>query len=58
MVEFRPATVEEAVESIMRCVLKQSRVEQLAWFRVKQGDEFANQVQALVTAKWKKRNGR
>lgn len=51
---WRPATVDEAVASIMRCVLKQSRVEQLAWFKVHYGDEFADQVKRIVQAKWRK----
>ena len=56
-INWRPATVDEAVESIMRCILRESRVQQLAWFRVQQGDVFADQVKKIVQQKWKK-NGK
>ncbi len=55
MVGFRPATIDEAVESILRCMTRECRVMQLAWFRDKQGDIFADEVKRLVEAKFKKR---
>lgn len=55
MVLYRPATIDEAVESILRCILKETRRQQLAWFREKQGDRFADEVKRLVEAKFKKR---
>lgn len=54
LMQYRPPTIDEAVESIMRCVLKETRVQQLAWFKVHYGDEFADQVKRIVQAKWKK----
>lgn len=56
-IKWRPATVDEAVESIMRCILRESRVQQLAWFREHQGDMFSEQVKKIVQQKWKK-NGK
>lgn len=54
MVSFRPATIEEAVESILRCITRQCRVTQLAWFTKEHGEAFANEVKSLVEAKYKK----
>jgi predicted sugar kinase len=39
----------------MRCVRKESRVQQLAWFREQQGDVFSEQVKKIVQQKWKKK---
>lgn len=55
MGSFRPATIDEAVESILRCITKAERIKQLAWFKEKHGDIFANEVKRLVEAKFKKR---
>ena len=52
-INWRPATVDEAVASIMRCILRESRVQQLAWFRVQHGEHFARQVESIVKTKWK-----
>lgn len=57
MALYRPATIDEAVESILRCILKETRRQQLAWFREKQGDRFADEVKRIVEAKFKKRKG-
>ena len=54
--KFRPATVEEAVASIMRCHYKEERVRQLAFFREKNGEHFAQQVESIVKTKWKGKN--
>ena len=51
--KFRPATVDEAVESILRCILKETRKQQLLWFKEKYGQQFADQVKLLVEKKWK-----
>ena len=53
--KFRAPTVQEAVDSIMRCVLIESRQEQLSYFQREYGDNFADQVKSLVKAKWKKK---
>ena len=53
--QFRAATVEEAVESILRCILKTSRKQQLDWFRKEYGNKFADEVKILVEAKFKKK---
>lgn len=53
--KWRPATIDEAVESILRCMTKAERIRQLAWFKDKHGDIFANEVKRLVEAKFKKR---
>ena len=55
MTEWRPATVQEAVESILRCMTRQCRVTQLAWFRKEYGEAFAEEVKSLVEAKYKKK---
>jgi len=51
--QYRPATIDEAVESVLRCILLESRRSQLAWFRKEYGDQFANEVEQLVKRKWK-----
>jgi len=51
--KYRPATIDEAVESVLRCILLESRRSQLAWFRKEYGDQFANEVEQLVKRKWK-----
>ena len=53
IMKLRPATVDEAVDSILRCILKETRVQQLAWFKEKHGEEFAKQVELLVRKKFK-----
>ena len=55
IMERRPPTVEEAVDSIMRCILKSSRVYELGWYRQEYGDEFADKVEAIVKQKWGKK---
>ena len=52
---YRPPTVDEAVDSIMRCVLKSTRIYQLEWFKKHYGEQFGKEVEALVKQKWKKR---
>jgi len=54
MTEWRTATVQEAVESILRCMTRQCRVTQLAWFKNEYGEAFAKEVKSLVEAKYKK----
>lgn len=53
--QFRAASIQEAVESILRCILKQSRKQQLDWFRKEYGNEFADEVKILVEAQFKKK---
>lgn len=53
--KYRPATIDEAVDSILRCILKETRQQQLAWFKEKHGKEFADQVKLLIEKKWKKK---
>jgi len=53
--DLRPATVDEAVESIMRCLRKESRKEQLSFFKDHNGEAFAEEVKRLVEAKFKKK---
>ena len=56
--QWRPASIQEAVESILRCILKASRKQQLDWFRKEYGNEFADEVKILVESKFKgKKNG-
>ena len=56
--QWRPASIQEAVESILRCILKASRKQQLDWFRKEYGNEFADEVKILVEAQFKgKKNG-
>ena len=55
MSHYRPPTVDEAVDSIMRCVLKSSRIYQLEWFKKQFGDKFGKDVENLVRQKWKKK---
>ena len=54
MLKFRPCTVDEAVESIMRCIKLETRRQQLAWFKEHRGEHFAKQVELLVKKKWGK----
>lgn len=51
---YRPATIEEAVESILILMLKESRTRALSWFREKRGEEFASVVERLVKQRWSK----
>lgn len=51
--KYRPSTVDEAVESVLRCMLLESRRYQIAWFRKMYGDQFASEVERLVKSKWK-----
>ena len=55
LMQYRPPTVAEAVDSIMRCVLKSTRQQQLQWFKTHYGDQFAKEVEILVKQKWKKK---
>lgn len=55
MTNWRPATINEAVDSIMRCMRKESRKEQLSFFKDHNGEAFANEVKRLVEAKFKKK---
>jgi hypothetical protein len=55
MTNWRPATIDEAVDSIMRCMRKESRKEQLSFFKDHNGEAFANEVKRLVEAKFKKK---
>lgn len=50
---WRPATVDEAVASIMRCHSREERARQLSFFREKNGEHFAQQVESIVKTKWK-----
>ena len=55
---WRPATIDEAVESIMRCLRKESRKQQLSFFKDHNGEAFANKVKLIVESKFKgKKNG-
>ena len=53
MTEFRKPTIDEAAESILRSLTKEFRVYSLAVFRKEYGDEFADNVKAIVQKKWK-----
>lgn len=53
MAQYRPPTIDEAVESVLRCMLLESRRYQIAWFRKMYGDQFASEVERLVKSKWK-----
>ena len=53
--KWRPATIDEAVESIMRCLRKESRKKQLSFFKDHNGEAFAEEVKRLVEAKFKKK---
>lgn len=54
-IKFRPATIKEAADSVLRCVLIESRRNQINWFKEHYGEQFGKQVEALVKQKWKKR---
>ena len=57
-IKFRPATIKEAADSVLRCVLIESRRNQINWFKEHYGEQFGKQVEALVKQKWKgKKNG-
>ena len=53
-IEYRPATINEAVESIMRCHSMKDRKDQLSFFKDHNGEAFANKVKYLVESKFKK----
>lgn len=42
---LRDATLEEAVEIIKRCITSAEKKLQIAFFRQRQGEEFANTVE-------------
>jgi len=53
--QWRPASIQEAVKSILRCILRASRKQQLDWFRKEYGNEFADEVKILVETQFKKK---
>lgn len=54
-ISTRQPSVNEGVETLLRCLTKTEPKLQLAWMRIRFGDDYADKVAAIARAEWKKR---